>query len=190
MLLAERLLCDSACSIELSLGVMFCWPSSCTAWRLRLIDVLQPDKMPPRSLTLVSVSGCSLPSIRARGLQRALVKRLGLAIAALGLIELRQIVHACKRIGMLGPKHALRESEGLLGDGGRLLVLALAVELDHLLVEGSSTSAAPCASAPVGAAMASIATMRTFAAKRPSRARTIDPSSNAMYVFRRCARPA
>ena len=34
------------------------------------------------------------------------------------------------------PKHALSNGESLLGDGGRLLVFALAVKLDHLLIEG------------------------------------------------------
>ena len=48
-----------------------------------------------------------MPSTRSRAVERALEKRLGLAIAALGLIQRGQIVHAGKRIGMLLAEHPL-----------------------------------------------------------------------------------
>ena len=48
------------------------------------------------------------------GLERALEERLGLGVAALGLIELREIVHAWKRIGMLFAQHPLAGLERAL----------------------------------------------------------------------------
>ena len=61
------------------------------------------------------------------GLERAPEERFGLAMAALGLVQRRQIVHAGERIGMLLAEHPLCNGEGLLRDGGCLLVFALAV---------------------------------------------------------------
>ena len=59
------------------------------------------------------------------GLQRALIERLGLAIAALGLIQRRQIVHACKRIGMLLAEHPLAGLERALIERLGLAIAAL-----------------------------------------------------------------
>src|SRR5208337_1963351 len=70
------------------------------------------------------------------GLQRALIERLGLLVAALGLIEEGEIVHASKRVGMLLAEHPLGKRVSLLSDGGCFLVLALGVKLFNLLVEG------------------------------------------------------
>ena len=45
---------------------------------------------------------------------------------------------------MLASEHALSESQGLLCDGVRLLVFALAVELENLLVEGADVLRTLC----------------------------------------------
>ena len=62
------------------------------------------------------------------GLERALVERLGLAIAALGLIQLRQIVHACERIGMLLAEHPLAGLERALVERLGLAIAALGAD--------------------------------------------------------------
>ena len=71
------------------------------------IAALGIDRANARLFTLISVSGCSLPSTRSLASSARLIERLGLAVAALGLIQRRQIVHASKRIGMLLAEHPL-----------------------------------------------------------------------------------
>ena len=55
--------------------------------------------------TLISVSGCSLPSTRSKA--SSAPERLGLGQPALGLIERGQIVHASKRVGVFLAQHPL-----------------------------------------------------------------------------------
>ena len=86
------------------------------------------------------------------GLERALIERLGLAVAALGLIQQRQIVDACERVGMLLAEHPLSGLERALQERLGLAVAALGLierrQIVHaskrvgmLLAEGARASA-------------------------------------------------
>src|SRR5208283_146231 len=78
-------------------------------------------------------------------LQGAPIKRFSLAEKPLGLVHERQIINAVESVGMPFGKRTFSEPESFLGYCGRLLIFALAVELDNLLIEGGCFRAAQTA---------------------------------------------
>ena len=83
----------------------------------------------------MSVSGWRSPSTSRLSCRACAIERLGLAVAALALVEHRQVVEAGERVGMALAQHLAAELQRLLVERLGLAVAALALVQPGQVVE-------------------------------------------------------